>query len=178
MKYQLIIASLSLTLVAPSQAQISTGGGYTLTQAVIANGGSTSTDPVNNAYKIEGTAGQAAAGGDMGGGPTPFYNVKSGFWIGAAAPPTAAGVVVSGRVTTPNGNGIRNVRVTISGGNLTSPRVVLSSAFGYFSFDDIEAGHTYVVTVVSKRYVFAQPTQLVSVLEDVLGLSFTASWEN
>lgn len=88
--------------------------------------------------------------------------------------PTAASASVSGRVLTAQGGGLTGVRVTLAGGTLTAPRQALTSSFGYFTFEDIEAGHTYIITVSAKRYGFAQPTQVISVLDNVTDIVFVA----
>jgi hypothetical protein len=67
---------------------------------------------------------------------------------------TAAGVEVSGRVLTPDGRGLRNASVSITGIDEIR-RTVTTSSFGYYRFEDIEAGGTYVVSVGSKRYSFS-----------------------
>jgi hypothetical protein len=56
-----------------------------------------------------------------------------------------------------------------------SSRTVLTNPFGYFRFDDVESGQAYVVGVRSKRYQFANPTQIVSVEDNVTGIIFYAS---
>ncbi|HMS44110.1 MAG TPA: carboxypeptidase regulatory-like domain-containing protein, partial [Pyrinomonadaceae bacterium] len=84
--------------------------------------------------------------------------------------PLAANVSISGRVTA-NGVSVRNavVRLTTATG---TTRTVRTSAFGYYRFDDVEVGETYVVSVNHKRYLFA--SQVVSVTEDLTELNFTA----
>ncbi len=84
-------------------------------------------------------------------------------------PFTAAGVTVGGRVTTPDGQGLRNVRVTIidATGNR---RVVTSSSFGYYRFEDVEAGGSYVISVSSRRYRFAP--RMVQVVDAIGDLDF------
>jgi hypothetical protein len=82
----------------------------------------------------------------------------AGAWIdtiiGVSCVTTAAGVEVSGRVTTPDGRGLRNavVSITDESGNV---RIVTTGSFGNYRFDNVEAGHTYVVKVDSRRYRFA-----------------------
>ena len=66
-------------------------------------------------------------------------------------------VDLSGRVTTPDGRGLRNATVTLTDSNGTV-RVVTTSSFGAYSFRDIGAGGTYTVAVSSKRYRFAPLT--------------------
>lgn len=88
--------------------------------------------------------------------------------------PTAAPVSVSGRVLTASGAGIRNARVTLTGGGLSEPLVTFTGTFGFYSFEGLEAGGTYVVTVEPRRYVIAQPVRVVTVVDDIVGLDFIA----
>ena len=157
--------------VANISAQIATGGIYALEQSVIANGGGPSS---GGFYVVEGTSGQSAAGAKGTGGT---YALHGGFWNPLPGP-TAANVSVSGRVLREDGLGIRNVSVVMSGGSLTSPRTALTTSLGYFTFDDIEVGQTYVISVVSKRYGFAQPSRLIMVTDSITDLIFAASWQN
>lgn len=59
------------------------------------------------------------------------------------------------------------ITMTDSGGNT---RTVRTTSFGYYRFDEVEAGQTYIVTVQSKRYQFA--AQVVNVVEDLGELNF------
>ncbi len=84
--------------------------------------------------------------------------------------PTAAGVSISGRVMTADGRGVRQAVVTMvdpSG----ATRSVLSGVNGAFVFADVETGHTYIISVRSRRFNFAPRT--VEVFENVTGLDFT-----
>ena len=85
--------------------------------------------------------------------------------------PTAGDASVSGRVTTHAGNPIGGARVSLmdEAGHVS---VTSTNPFGYFRFDDVEAGETYVVSVRSKRYSF-QP-RVINVGEEVTGLDFVA----
>ncbi len=96
--------------------------------------------------------------------------------IGADEPtaPTAANASVSGRVTTADGRGIRNAILTISGGSLTTPRFVRTGSFGYYSFEDLPAGETYVVTISSKRYIFSNPSRVITLNDSITDADFTA----
>lgn len=87
--------------------------------------------------------------------------------------PTAAGVSVSGRVLTNDGRGLRNAIVTMTepNGNNRSYR---TGAFGYFVFEDVEVGQTYIFQVQSKRFTFAP--QVVTVNEELTELNFTAEF--
>jgi len=87
--------------------------------------------------------------------------------------PTAAHVSVGGRVVTASGMGIGKAAVT-----LMSPdgqmRTVLTSPFGFYHFDDVEVGFTYVLSVAAKRYTFTNPTITTGVVDEITGLDFIA----
>jgi hypothetical protein len=159
-------AAVLISGATTANAQVATGGSYSLDQAVIASGGGESAS--GGTFKIEGTIGQAVAGITS---TNNTFAVKSGFWTSQALAPTAASVTVSGRIITLDGNGLKNARVILTDmqGNA---RMAISSAFGYYSFSAVEVGQTYIFTVVSKRYEFAP--QVLIVFEDVKSLDFAA----
>lgn len=84
-----------------------------------------------------------------------------GMWQIPALSPTSVPGLVSGRVSTPTGLGLRNAQVT-----LTDPagvkRVATTSSFGLYSFPDVPLNQTYFISVNSKRYRFTTQTVLVS----------------
>ncbi|HVF46849.1 MAG TPA: carboxypeptidase-like regulatory domain-containing protein, partial [Pyrinomonadaceae bacterium] len=88
--------------------------------------------------------------------------------------PTAANVTLSGRVTTAEGNGLRNARVTISGDSLSRPITTTTGAFGYYQFEGLEAGQTYLVTVGSKRFTFQAPSRVITMVDNVSDFDFVA----
>lgn len=86
--------------------------------------------------------------------------------------PTAAGVTLGGRVSTANGGlGISNATIFI-----TDPtgekHSTLTNSFGYFSFENVRAGETYVFEIKHKRYSFVP--QAIFINEDLIDLNFTA----
>lgn len=87
---------------------------------------------------------------------------------------SAAGASIGGRVLTADGRGIRNAIVVITGGNLNEPRMVATGTFGYYEIDHLEVGHTYFVTVNSKRFVFTTPTVIVTLEDNIAELNFQA----
>jgi hypothetical protein len=87
---------------------------------------------------------------------------------------TAANAYISGRVTTADNRGIRNAKVVISGESLPQPRIATTGTFGYFSFEGLQTGQTYVVTVNSKRYSFSSPSRVVSLIDNVVDANFVA----
>ena len=88
---------------------------------------------------------------------------------------TAAAAQISGRVTTADGRGIQNARLMISGNGLRQPIYVTTGAFGYYRFNDLPAGETYVVSVTAKRYIFNNAARVVSLTEDLTSADFTAN---
>lgn len=90
--------------------------------------------------------------------------------------PTAATVSVSGKVLNAQGGGISNALITITDSN-GAIRVVRTNSFGFYRFNEIEAGETYVLSVSHKSYRFANPTQILSVSEAMEDVNFTASPE-
>jgi hypothetical protein len=83
-------------------------------------------------------------------------------------------VTLGGRIQTAGGDGIPNAVVTLSGGNLPSPVTVRTGGFGYYNFQGLQSGTTYTVTVSTKRYVFAQPTRMITLQTDVGNFDFVA----
>ncbi|HVE57673.1 MAG TPA: hypothetical protein VNB22_12645 [Pyrinomonadaceae bacterium] len=151
-----------------ADAQVATGGQYTLDQSVIASGGATNSAAGN--YTLGGTSGQSIAGQKNFG---QSYSVSAGFWHSSPVAPTAAHVTVGGRVTTADGRGIRNVFIKMvdAGGNT---RISLTTTFGYFRFDDVEVGNTYIFSVSAKSYQFAEPAQVRSISDSTDEINFVA----
>lgn len=81
---------------------------------------------------------------------------------------------VGGRVVTAGGSGVGSARVTISGGNISSPITVITSPFGWYNFPGLHAGATFTITVESKTRAFAQPTRSVTPLSNVTNFDFIA----
>lgn len=79
---------------------------------------------------------------------------------------TASHAMVSGRVTDARGRGLANVRVMMLGGKLNEPVWARTSAFGYYQFDAVDSGETYVLTLYAKKFYFTEPTRVVTVNSD------------
>ena len=163
--YAIILVAMVL-MSAAATAQVANGGTFSLEQSVIAGGGTTNSTGGN--FKIEGTIGQAAAGTRSTVVP---FQMQNGFWTAIPLAPTAASVSISGRVMTADGRGIKKAIVVLT--KPTGERIsALTGAFGYYRFDGVMAGQTYIVEVNSKRFHFSP--QVVSVMEDLANLDFTA----
>jgi len=121
-------------------------------------------------------------GGDTSAPPSTFNTTTNTFTIngvtsfsswtlGTLLAPTAANVSVAGRVIDPSGAAIPNAIVNIADGSGSS-RSVRTNPFGYFSFDGVTAGSTYIVSVRAKGYQFTP--RVVSVVDEIAGLDFIA----
>ncbi len=93
-----------------------------------------------------------------------FTADTNGFTLGATYDeaatitiPATAGASISGRVTTPDGRGLRNATLAIVGRNGFA-RTVATSAFGYYTIENIALGGSYTLTVASRQYRFASRT--------------------
>jgi len=106
--------------------------------------------------------------------PAAITGCVNGGWQLQFMPTTAAGASVSGRVTTADGNGIRNAKVVITGNSLDHPMITTTGSFGYYTFEGLEAGQTYVVTVNSKRYTFSMPSRVISLVDNIVDADFIA----
>jgi hypothetical protein len=95
-------------------------------------------------------------------------------WGVGLAVPTAANAEISGRLVTANGEGIRNATVMLSGGSLVQPVYVRTGTFGSYTFSDVPVGQTYLITVISKRYTFANPTRVINLTDSVTDEDFIA----
>lgn len=100
-------------------------------------------------------------------------------WIGvnniviSAQAPTAATVNVGGRVYSPYGRALSNAQVSMYGTD-GSLRLTTTNPFGYYNFDNVEVGRSYIVSVSSKRFYFSNPTQVVFVTDAMESLDFFA----
>lgn len=95
-----------------------------------------------------------------------------GMWS-ATFGPTAANVSVSGIAR--NRLGRRIPQVVLTSTDLQgNTRIVKSNIFGYFRFDDLQAGETYTFRAFAKGYLFAPQT--ISINDNVEGLIFTGDY--
>jgi hypothetical protein len=101
----------------------------------------------------------------------PNNPAEGSAYIFSAVPPTAALVTVSGRVMTSGGTGVNNALVRITDHNGVT-RESRTNVFGYYVFEEVEAGQVYVFNVISKAYQF-EP-RVVTVGDTINDLNFTA----
>lgn len=102
--------------------------------------------------------------------PQPSYS-EGQVTIGGTGCTTAAEVTVSGHVAVPNGAGLRGATVilTDAAGNR---RTVLTSSAGFFSFENVPAGETYVISIASRRFRFG--SRVLHVTDNLANVDFIA----
>lgn len=167
---QTISVIVCFLLMLPFAAAAQSGGQFSITQSVLANGG---TESNGGNLSLTGTTAQPVAGANSTGEQ---FVVNGGFWQSFFAP-TAATASVSGRVTTANGYGINGARVMIMN-QLGQSQTMLTSTFGHFKFSSVLTGEIYLVTVYNRRYRFTNGTQILIVDGDLNDLIFIAEWQD
>jgi hypothetical protein len=90
--------------------------------------------------------------------------------ISVGLAPTAANVSVSGRVMNAK-FGVPRAQIILTGSSGVR-KSLLTNSFGFFRFDDVQVGETYIVEVVSKRYSFAP--RAITVLDEISDMDFYA----
>ncbi len=86
--------------------------------------------------------------------------------------PLAGGATITGRVVDASGRSISKASVVLTGADGIS-RTAQSNVFGYFVFEDVPVGESYVVNVRHKRYTF-EP-RFVGLTDSITGLDFVAA---
>lgn len=166
MRSLLLIAALLINL--PIDLAGQSGGVYAVTESVVAGG---SGSAVGGVLALERTVGQPLAMRAAGSGTV---LVTSGFWNNTSVGPTAANASIRGRILTANGNGIVNVIVNLSDSSGKISQFIRTSAFGYYQFEQVPVGSTYVVRVSSKRFQFVPDMQIITLNDELNELNFIA----
>ncbi|MDQ3798188.1 MAG: carboxypeptidase regulatory-like domain-containing protein [Acidobacteriota bacterium] len=97
----------------------------------------------------------------------------SPFVIAENLAPTSASVAVGGRVTTNGGRGISGAQIALTDQS-GAKRYAQTNQFGYYRFDTVAAGATYILTAHGKNYVFEPRTRVLLVNEELTDVDFTA----
>jgi hypothetical protein len=102
------------------------------------------------------------------------HNVTSfSPWTLAELTPTSAQVPISGRILTANGSGITNANIMLTDMN-GNVRRAISGSFGYFTFENVTVGESYTITINSRRFIFMDPSRLITVGDDLDDITFVA----
>jgi len=103
-----------------------------------------------------------------------FFDINNANF--AITAPTAATVSVGGRVMTMSGRGITGVRLSLTNSN-GQVRTATTTAFGYYRFDDVQVGETYILSATGKHYTFSQPLQVLNINDETDEVNFIADSE-
>jgi hypothetical protein len=87
------------------------------------------------------------------------------------AGPTAAGITITGRLLTSVSQPVALGRVTLTDVN-GLPRTVVTNGFGYFSFTEVAAGQTFVISVVARQFTFSP--RVITTDNDITDLDLIA----
>ncbi len=87
--------------------------------------------------------------------------------------PSAANAAISGRITTSQGAGIRGVNVSVVNSNGATFSSI-TGTFGYYRFENMPVGETYILSVRAKRYSFANPTRVINLNDELTSEDFVA----
>lgn len=155
----------AVTTLCTVAVKAQSGGDFAIKKGGITSGGGVAADSPNSPFAVYGLIGQPVAGPAARNGA---IGVSSGMLSGNVLP-TAAGVSVSGRVMTPEGRGLLNAVITITGPD-GATRNTMTSGRGNFQFNDVAVGETYVISVRSRRFSFTP--QAISITDNLMGIDF------
>ncbi|HJZ79160.1 MAG TPA: carboxypeptidase-like regulatory domain-containing protein [Pyrinomonadaceae bacterium] len=144
------LPGLGLILLVVASGFAQTGGGFSLEQNVIGNGGWRS-DGGN--FTVLGTMGQSNAGSIAAGG---LFNLIDGLWAIENQSPNSPFVKISGVVTHAGGApGISRVLVTIKNRTTNQSYQTYTGAHGAYELDQIASGANYEITLSHNHFQFA-----------------------
>ena len=167
-EYFFKVCLVLVILISAQDIFTQSGGQFAVESSVVSGGGG---NIAGGDFDLTGTVAQPVAGGYISSVP---FHLYSGFWS-PFLQPTAAPVSLGGRVRTTGGRGLGGVRITLVGidGNLTR---AVSSPFGYYRFDGLISGNTYILTVDQSRHAFDVPSIAVHLTDTIADLDFIAQF--
>lgn len=100
-------------------------------------------------------------------------NAPNWTFDAACGAPTAASVIIGGRIVGSEGRGVSNAILTLvdSSGQI---RFARTNPFGYYRFTNVSSGVTYTITVSHKTRRFTNATRFLNITEDVNNIDFVA----
>jgi hypothetical protein len=89
--------------------------------------------------------------------------------------PTAAPANISGRIVDGSGVGVRRASLQITNGAGTYMATTSTDSFGYYTFENVPTGVTYIITPRLKGAIFAPDHIVYSHLDEATNMYFTAT---
>ncbi|CAN5502498.1 hypothetical protein BH10ACI1_BH10ACI1_19440 [soil metagenome] len=90
--------------------------------------------------------------------------------------PTAATASIRGQVLTVQGMPVSKAVISLFNASTSEMRTIQTNPFGYYSFEDLEVGNFYVLTINSKRYVFNNNTISFVLNENLENVNFEGGY--
>lgn len=90
--------------------------------------------------------------------------------------PTAASVYVSGRATTAEGIGIKDAVLSLVDLGSGQVRQTRTNSFGNYTFQGIEVGRFYTLTIEHRRYFFTENTRTFTLSDELAGMDFVQAF--
>ena len=56
-------------------------------------------------------------------------------------------------------------------------RIAQTGSFGYFRFENVRVGETYVLTVYARRFTFAEPSRIIALTDDLTEVNYISDSE-
>jgi hypothetical protein len=100
-------------------------------------------------------------------------NSFSDWSLGLIAAPTAANVSISGRVLSSDGRTLSNAAVTLQPTDGGAVRTTRSNSFGFYRFNDVIVGQSYVVSASAKGQTFSPA--VIAVVDNVADFDLTGN---
>ncbi len=89
--------------------------------------------------------------------------------------PSAAESSIVGRVQTTGGIGISGARLALTNATTGETRSAITNSFGLYTFEGLETGSFYVMSVSHKRYRFADAQRAFTLNDNISGFDFIAN---
>ncbi len=89
-------------------------------------------------------------------------------------PTTAAAGTISGRARTANGRGVKHAVIMLTGGGLEEPIYATTNQFGYYQFQDVGVGQSYILQISSGRYSFQNSSRVINLGDSLADEDFIA----
>jgi len=163
-----VLPTLLLCLLTMTNSFAQSREQVTLSNNVIAGGGAKSGTEATRS--VDGTVGQFAPGPSTNQGT---YRLDGGFWFSDTQQPAVAKASIGGRIVDARGRGMFRVYISLIDVSTGEIKRTYTSAFGYFRFDQLDTARVYLIEPGSKRYSFSPLTAKVTLLDNILDLSFS-----
>ena len=88
-------------------------------------------------------------------------------------PPLAADAVISGRVTSAEGRGLRNVLIRLISPDGSFTRQVITGRNGFYNLGEVPTGAVYIITPTARRFSFDPANLVYEHRDEISNLNFT-----